>query len=178
VGISERQTGTNDEWCTPPEVYEPILEHFGAIALDPCGHPNQMICAREIHLLEEYEHIPLGPVAAAAESIVIVPAGFSTPWIVNGLTYLNGPFSILGKYAQKAYEEPSEIIHLMPVRTGNQWWKHWTWRHDYICFWYGRMKFVGAKFTAPTHHCLAYKGDRGTLFKEAFRGKGHFVRKG
>jgi hypothetical protein len=56
MGRSEHTFGENDLWCTPPEVFEPVLkalqlDHFG---LDPFGNPLSIVPAKEIVLLPEY----------------------------------------------------------------------------------------------------------------------------
>ena len=55
-GRSEHTFGENDLWCTPPEVFEPILDvlELDSFGLDPFGNPLSIVPAKEIVMLPEY----------------------------------------------------------------------------------------------------------------------------
>lgn len=175
MGKNENQFGKNNEWCTPREVWEPIVETFGEIALDSCGHPNQSVPANTVHLLDRYWLGTEMPMAGDTKYIR-VGENFDAPWGSDGLVFVNGPWSHCDKTTEKVFKDCTESIQLLPVRTSSVYWELYVWPSPYICFWYGRMQFEGAKYIAPFHNALVYNGPRPELFKEAFRGKGRFVK--
>jgi site-specific DNA-methyltransferase (adenine-specific) len=53
------------------------------------------------------------------------------------------------------------IVALIPVSTSSNWWHEYVWKKSEIEFIRGRVKFVGAKYTAPFSSCLViYNKDK------------------
>lgn len=165
MGWHENQyAAPNDQWCTPPEVLEPIYEHFGEIGLDPCSD------TREPHTVWAKQHYWRRWNRGGDN-------GLSESWDNHGLVYVNPPFSNVAPWAEKAAKEGDEVILLVPCRTGAVWWQTWVAPADVILFWKGRLTFVGAKNTAPFHCALVYWGTRPELLLKAFPGH-WYVRNG
>ena len=156
MGKTENAMGTNDAWCTPPEIYEPIIEGMGPIGLDPFGNPHQEVPAATVFLLDDY-----GTADAIDRIVWVTGAAWQDySWDGHGLVFANGPFSVLEKVLAKGAEQGDEVINLCPIRSGNRYWNEHVWRViDGIIF-LPRVTFVGADSTAPMHMCLTYRGDR------------------
>lgn len=163
MGVSEHTydssaTAAPDNWGTPDEVLEPIYQHFGEIGLDPCAEPTlpRRVKARG------YIHDPEDGVEAS--------------WLDQGLVFVNPPYSDCARWTWKAARDGDEVIVLLPVRTSAKWWRRSVWPADVILFYGKRLKFVGAKYTAPFHSALIYWGSRPELFLTAFPDHEAFVR--
>jgi len=66
--------------------------------------------------------------------------------------FVNPPYSELKLWAKKAYEESligKLIVLLVPSRTDTRYWHDYFMRADEIRFIRGRLKFQGAKNSAP-----------------------------
>jgi hypothetical protein len=61
MGRSEHTFGENDLWCTPPQLFEPVLEalELDAFGLDPFGNPLSIVPARAIVMLPIYRDRPV-----------------------------------------------------------------------------------------------------------------------
>lgn len=59
---------------------------------------------------------------------------------------------------KKCYDESfngTKIVALIPVSSSSNWWHNYVWKHCEIEYIKGRIKFVGAPFTAPFSSALA-----------------------
>jgi hypothetical protein len=149
------------DWRTPPEVVERVREALGGhISLDPCSASHDGFA--DINLP--------GPTGSAHD-------GLAQGW--HGGVYVNPPFDALATWAAKCASERrdrgSEVILLLPARTDTAYWHDHVSTADLICFWRGRMKFVGAPASCPFPVALAYWGDRPALFPAVFSPKGMVV---
>jgi hypothetical protein len=164
--------GTNDEWRTPPEVFDPVLKALGikAFGLDPFGHPKSLLPRERQILLPQYG-LRAGPND-------IVGNAFDYDWSGHGTVFVNGPFSNCTPVAEQMHGEKGgdEVVCLWPARTGAIWWQNWVTPSDGILFWRGRIRFVGAEHIAPFHCALSYVGPRAELFVEGMREYGWMVR--
>ena len=172
MGRGENEFGTNDEWCTPPEVYEPVLKalRIDRFGIDPFGHPRSTVPAEHRIFLPQY--------GLRAQENDFVGDAFDFDWSGFGPAFCNGPFSNCPPWAEQVYGERGgdENVSLWPARTSAVWWQRWVAPSDAILFWAGRMKFVGARHTAPFHCALSYVGPRADLFAEGVRHLGWVVR--
>jgi site-specific DNA-methyltransferase (adenine-specific) len=79
----------------------------------------------------------------------------------------------------KAVEEHqlhgAEVVVLLPARTDTRYWHEQVAQADAICFWRGRMTFVGAPAAAPFPTALVYFGPRPWDFQRVFTSKGMVV---
>jgi len=109
---------------------------------------------------------------------VIPGDGLLDPWHTDrGSTYVNHPFSAemvecwdgkkrrtneawARRAAQQAPSCPNDIFVLTPANPCSLWWK-WYWDYaSLICFWDGRLQFLGAEFTADFEVALVwFQGD-------------------
>jgi len=126
-----------DKWETPAKVFKILNDEFG-FTLDPCCEVQT---------------------AKASTFYTPLEDGLSKDW--SGHTvFVNPPYSRynIGKWVKKCCEEGKKttVVALLPVSDSAKWW------HTYICagfpgnhswnelrFVKGRIKFVGARFTAP-----------------------------
>lgn len=178
MGKQEHEYTGNDTWGTPPEVLEPIYEHLGPIGLDPFGHPNALVKARRYFMLQQYQ-AQLADTFVGRNQCVFNDEDslLDLRWDGYGLVFANGPFSDVAPWAWKGAREGDEVILLVPVRTGSDWWQSNIAPADVILFWKGRLKFVGATDSAPFHCALVYWGERREKFLQAFPGH-WYVRNG
>jgi hypothetical protein len=69
----------------------------------------------------------------------------------------------------------SEIVFLMPSRTDTKAWHEYVATATAVCFWRGRMKFVGAKDPCPFPIAFPYWGRRLDEFRRVFSKRGMVV---
>lgn len=159
---SARTASGRDDWQTPPHVLD-LVRQVAPIALDPCTD----------------ECNPTG-----AASFVYRPDGdgLAFSWIDSdldpGLVYVNPPYSKIRTWLGKCAEEGRlgvEIIALVPARTDTRAWHDSASRADAICFWRGRLTFVGATAGAPFPSALLYWGERSKRFHDVFRAHGQIL---
>ena len=66
--------------------------------------------------------------------------------------FVNPPFKDIGEWAKKAHEEWQKgktIVLLIPSRTDTRWWHDYIMKATEIRFIKGRLRFEGAKNSAP-----------------------------
>jgi hypothetical protein len=151
------------DWRTP----EIVLEHVrqvGAIGLDPCGRQDSIVGAKvEWRLTVDGDSL-LRPV---------------TDWFGKGLVYCNPPYgrgvdAWLSRCAMVAGAE-GEAIALIPARTDTRWWRLFCVpgeAADAVCFWHGRLTFLGAPAAAPFPSAIVYWGTRSHRFADVFQSVG------
>ena len=115
-------------WGTPKDFFEKLNTAFG-FELDVCALPDNAKCDR--YFTPEQD-------------------GLAQEW--KGRCWMNPPYGPgIEKWVRKAYESAkagATVVCLLPARTDTRWW------HDYVLkgsvtFVRGRLKFEGAKWTAP-----------------------------
>ena len=66
---------------------------------------------------------------------------------------MNPPYGReIGKWVRKAYESylrGATVVCLLPARTDTAWWHDFCMPHDKITYVRGRLRFGGAKDSAP-----------------------------
>jgi len=204
VGKSERHFGTNDDHCTPPEIFEPIVRVWGGIAFDPCHSPASRVPARiRIWLPKWYEYAlatgrHMTPPYTTLESGLLVGDGLLANWdVLNDIAptwpgYYNGPYSHLEPWNQKSSEQGRQVIALQPARTGSGYWRDWVWPFaNAVCFLergqvfesFGKpvvntnekSKSFGKSMNTPWHSVLIYWGENLDAFRAAFDDAGEVV---
>lgn len=184
MGRSEHTFGKNDTHCTPPAVFEPVLEalRIGTFGLDPFGNPASIVPAKNVIFLPAYwSTLWAAPDAETSETDTTTyyqGDAYDFDWSGLGAVFCNGPTSRCGPWAKKAHgdEGGDENVSLWPVRTGAVWWQTYVAPSDVILFWAGRVTFVGAAYQAPWHSAVAYTGPRGDLFAEGMKKYGWVIR--
>ena len=108
--------GETDEWCTPPEIADPLVEFFhGPVDVDPCSNIRSIIRAH---------------VAYTSGGLILpwcLPAGSRCGTPSNGTCYENFPYSQGDLWTAKALHElkvgnVTELVRLSMVSTSTQWW--------------------------------------------------------
>ncbi len=94
---------TSDEWCTPPEVAEPLFDFWGEADLDPCSNHRSVVRAKQ-----RYE-----------------TGGLILPW--KAKTYENHPYSqnpawIAKTLAELRARRVHELVILCMCAPSTQWW--------------------------------------------------------
>lgn len=116
------------EWETPQEFFDKLNAEYH-FTLDVCATPDNAKC--EQYFTKEQN-------------------GLSKDW--TGVCWMNPPYGReIGQWMKKAYESAQNgatVVCLVPARVDT------AWRHDYamhgdVTFVRGRLKFGGAKHSAP-----------------------------
>lgn len=149
-------SSARSSWNTPECVLE-LVRKVGPIALDPCSNADSIVGAR----------------AEWTDN------GLSADWnTADGIVYVNPPYGrCIGEWVEccRRTGQTSEVIALLPARTDARWFQH-VWTARAICFWRGRIRFLGAPSSAPFPSVVAYWGSNAVRFANAFAGAGHVVR--
>lgn len=153
-------TGARNDWQTPRGVLD-LVNAVGCIMFDPCTSDDNPTDA----------------------NMYISPPGNGLEWdwrIGGGLVYVNPPYNELAAWAEKCAAEGVgrgvEIISLTPARTDTRAAQDYLFTAEAICFWRGRLRFVGAKDAAPFPSMLCYWGQKSDRFREVFSPHGHVIR--
>lgn len=85
--------------------------------------------------------------------------GLTTPW--EKLVFVNPPYSDIRSWLLKGISEiavhnSKEVVFLVPARTDTKWFHELIYGRYKITFLRGRMKFEGAKWSAPFPSMLIY----------------------
>ena len=145
---------SSDQWYTPPNISELIIQVLGQITLDPCA--------------DEGKHI------RAAQYYTASDDGLIQEW--NGRVFMNPPYSQPGAWIKKLQAEfesgrVTEAIALVPAATDTKWLSPIL-KSQPVCFWTGRIKFLDTNYkprlSARQSHCLVYWGENWERFKEVF----------
>lgn len=145
---------------TNPHVVS-LVCRVGHIGLDPCSNPHSLVNA-EIEWSLENGH-----------------DGLAEEWECNGLVFVNPGYSngTQGKWVRKMACEAwlgVPIIGLLQANTCTKWFRQIYDTAQAICFWYGRMEFIGGKdSTGQFSSALPYWGPNAHLFAHVFSPFGH-----
>lgn len=150
-------------WRTPSHVLD-VVRTFSPIGLDPCGAEDSLVRAAVEWRLER-----------DGDSLKRAWAGF-------GLVFCNPPYGRkisewvnAAAQVRKGGEVDDEVIMLVPARTDTSWFRDVWKTADGICFWNGRIRFVGSNNGAPFPSCLIYWGLRIGRFAKVFSESGRVV---
>ncbi len=118
------------QWETPGWLFNELDREFG-FNLDVCATEENAKCAMYFSPEDD---------------------GLSQDWM--GLTcFMNPPYGRgIGEWIKKAYEENlkgATVVCLLPARTDTRWFHNYIYGKAEIRFLRGRLKFVGAKNSAP-----------------------------
>jgi phage N-6-adenine-methyltransferase len=117
-----------DKWATPQEFFDKYNEQY-QFTLDVCATEDNAKCSK--FFTEEQD-------------------GLSQEW--SGTCWMNPPYGRqISKWMEKAYESSlngATVVCLVPSRTDTKWWHTYAMKGD-IEFIKGRLKFGGAKHSAP-----------------------------
>lgn len=147
-----------DSWNTPECVLD-LVRKVGPIGLDPCSNSEAIL--------------------TVGAAFSLTAGGLEADWDElsgSNLIYVNPPYGReIGKWVDKcAYDANTETIALLPARTDAKWFQT-CWRAAALCFWRGRLRFVGAQSSAPFPSVLVYWGARPYHFADVFSEVGKVV---
>ena len=117
-------------WETPQDFFNILDKEFG-FSIDVCALPENANCARYYTPADD---------------------GLSMAW--EGICWMNPPYGRqIGRWVEKAYHEAkyrrATVVCLLPARTDTQWFQDFCLKSKDIRFIRGRLKFGGAKNSAP-----------------------------
>ena len=129
-------TSSSNEWSTPQDLYDALNECF-CFTLDPCCTHENAKCEKHYTLEEN---------------------GLLQSWHGERV-FMNPPYGKnIVQWVLKAVEESIKgalVVALLPARTDTKWWKNYVEGHADLHFLHGRLKFGGAKHSAPFPSVLA-----------------------
>ncbi len=165
-------SSANPNWQTPPGFLD-VVRRMGPIGLDPCTTPDNPVGAGSFYHALPTDCKVCAEIPPAGDGLAlswVSPVGHSWP-APKGLVFCNPPYGRgLGAWSAKMRDEAkrgAEIIGLLPARTDTKWWQDVT-SADAVCFWRGRLKFVGAPHAAPFPSAVPYWGPRAVEFRRIF----------
>jgi phage N-6-adenine-methyltransferase len=151
-------TSETDEWYTPKEIIDSVIQMFGEIDLDPCSNNNEI------------------PNVPAKNHFTKEDDGLSKEWF--GKVYMNPPYgSMVKKFIEKLKSEiemgrVQEAIVLVAARTDTEWWNILTEMAWSCCFIRGRLRFSESENSATFPSAILYTGDRWQEFHDIFENHG------
>lgn len=149
-----------DSWNTPKEVLDRVRE-LGEIDLDPCSNEDSIV---------------------GATAQYVGSGGLDIDWtddMGDGLAYVNPPYGReIGRWVQRCAlfgtTYAREVVALLPARPDTKWFTD-AWTANALCFWRGRLRFLGAPSSAPFPSVVAYWGRHKYRFADIFDEVGHVV---
>lgn len=129
MAINEGLFSSNtDLWATPQDFFNKLNEEFH-FEIDVCALPENAKCDK--HYTPNID-------------------GLKQEW--TGICWMNPPYGrAIGNWVKKAYESSQNgatVVCLLPSRTDTKWWHEYCMKGE-IRFVKGRLKFGGAKNSAP-----------------------------
>lgn len=116
-------------WETPKDLFEKLDLEFG-FTLDVCALPENAKCERFFTPEKD---------------------GLKQDW--KGVCWMNPPYGReIGEWVKKAFQASiygATVVCLLPARTDTAWWHAYVLEATEIRFLKGRLRFVGAKSSAP-----------------------------
>lgn len=120
------------DWETPKDLFDKINMSYN-FTLDVCASKQNSKCKRYIDKKAN---------------------GLLLPW-QGEICWMNPPYGReIKQWIKKAYiecQKGATIVALLPARTDTSWFHDFIYNHNFIEieFLRGRIKFVGAKYSAP-----------------------------
>jgi hypothetical protein len=180
--IHARTETSRDDWQTPAEVLDRVRAIDG-IRLDPCTSKENPVGARRWCSPDA----PVGSTLVPRNSGMgfLAYDGLEASWAIDGhisknaIVFVNPPYGEIRKWAAKIVAEAKrcEIVSLVAARPEANWFRDLAWNSaDAVCFWRGRVTFVGAPNPATFPSALVYHGHRARRFEAAFADAGKVIR--
>lgn len=120
----------SDEWATPQDLFDNLNGEF-KFTMDACATAENAKCER--YYTKEND-------------------GLSADWGGESV-FCNPPYSEIGKWVKKSFYESQKdnttVCLLIPSRTDTRWFHDYIYNRCEIRFIKGRLRFSGAKSTAP-----------------------------
>lgn len=174
----------SDDWGTPEKILQPIREHMGGIALDPCANVCRLVGQKNIHLPQDGLAVSWLDEVQAPDPLDLYAVSTPVRAIQQGVIFVNPPYGRAVKdWVRKCIAEANEgaeIVLLTAARVDTRWFHEIFDNADAVCFIKGRLKFVDLN-TGETGDpaffpsALAYWGPHVYRFQAAFEDMGHIV---
>lgn len=129
-------SSASNEWATPQDLFDRLNALFN-FTLDPCCSKENAKCDFRYTLAED---------------------GLAHDWMGHRV-FMNPPYGReISRWVKKAYEEScigALVVGLLPARTDTAWWQAYVQPYADVRFIRGRLKFGGAKNSAPFPSAIA-----------------------
>mgnify|MGYP001820679721 FL=1 len=126
------------DWETPQDLFDELDREF-RFEVDVCATEENSKCAVFID--------------EASDGLDAIWHQIEVMGQIPGVFWMNPPYGReIGKWMKKAYEESQKgctVVCLVPSRTDTKWWHDYAMKADEIRYIKGRLKFGGAKNSAP-----------------------------
>mgnify|MGYP001819294722 CR=1 FL=1 len=126
------------DWETPQDLFDELDREF-RFEVDVCATEENSKCAAFID--------------EASDGLDAIWHQIEVMGQIPGVFWMNPPYGReIGKWMKKAYEESQKgctVVCLVPSRTDTKWWHDYAMKADEIRYIKGRLKFGGAKNSAP-----------------------------
>lgn len=163
ANLAPLMSSDKPDWHTPQNVLDLVREVFGSpIGLDPCTSADNP--------------------TAALRFFTEADDGLARPWESRLGIFVNPPYGRgIDRWTWKMGDigRPvggPAVIGLIPARTDTKYWHRDVITADAICFWRGRLRFVGAPASAPFPSALPYWGPHVNDFEQVFGRVGWVIR--
>lgn len=127
--MSVHFSSATDRWATPQDFFDQVAKRY-PFTLDVCALKSNAKCARFFSPEDD---------------------GLAQDWD-GEVCWMNPPYGReIGAWMAKAVEEwrrGAVVVCLVPARTDTRWWHDYAMRGE-VTFIRGRLKFGGAKNSAP-----------------------------
>jgi site-specific DNA-methyltransferase (adenine-specific) len=137
----------NDKYETPRWLFDLLDEEFH-FYVDAAATKENSLC--ELYMSDSEEQ--------SDKYKYIGNALTKTDWTPRCFSFwLNPPYSQIGKFIKKAYEESQKgaiVVCLIPSRTDTKYWHDYVMKSQEIRFVKGRLKFSNEKNSAPFPSCI------------------------
>lgn len=149
-----------DDWNTPDSVLNPVRGFFGGeVDLDPCSNATSLVRAETEYRLPDRD-------------------GLKEPWF--GGVFVNPPYGRgIGPWLDRCAEAhtrwDAEVVALVPASTDTKYFQRALDTADAVCFWAGRIRFVGAPQGAMFPSALLYWGHHSGRFQQCLSQHGAVV---
>jgi phage N-6-adenine-methyltransferase len=162
-------SSATDEWATPRSLAEALKHEFG-FSLDVCASPSNAVCAwyftKEDNGLEKewrghdviWMNPPYGTHELRCKKNCTKKKCAKRGWHRD--TYHPGIKDWIDKASREAFRGAT-VVCLLPVRTDTKWWHAYIEGKAEVRFIKGRLKFGGAKNSAPFPSCIViFRGSK------------------
>lgn len=131
-------SSAKEDWETPQALFDELNKEFN-FNLDVCASKHNNKCF--YYITEEND------------TLLVNWHRHSNEFQPYPICWMNPPYGReIGKFIKKAYEESQRgctVVCLLPSRTDTRWFHNYILGKAEIRFIKGRLKFVGAKSSAP-----------------------------
>lgn len=186
-------TSNRQDWCTPAEVLAPVRGVFGGqIRIDPCWNENAItdpVLACSGGIADDGLETPW-----MESTFFNPPFGVTRRHIERATFCSREEWKALDRKARAEYRVTTplewclrakeqhdrwgaDVIGLIPAAVDTEVWQRSVFGvADAVCFWRGRMTFLGATAPAPMACALVYWGAKPWRFHQHFEAHGRVVR--